>query len=148
MYIDTTYSQGPKVADMLMNEVEPLLVKHRVDLALWGHHHSYQRTCHVQGRRCLAPSGGVGPYTAPVHFVVGMAGFSLTKGIQPVRPAWAEYVNVDEWGVGLITASQEALRMQFILNVDGSVGDEVFLTSAQHGGGDQLLRGGREGSLA
>lgn len=27
--------------------LEDLMVAHRVDLALWGHHHSYQRTCQV-----------------------------------------------------------------------------------------------------
>ena len=27
--------------------LEDLLVAHRVDLALYGHHHSYQRTCQV-----------------------------------------------------------------------------------------------------
>lgn len=142
MYIDSLFPDDLKVAEMLVKEVEPLLVKHRVDLALWGHHHSYQRTCHVKSHLCLAPSGGVGPYTAPVHMVVGMAGFRLSKDIKPVRPTWAEYVNVNEWGIGLITANKEALRIQFILNVDGSAADEVFLTSAQHVAGEPSLRGG------
>lgn len=32
----------------LQASLEDLLVAHRVDLALYGHHHSYQRTCQVR----------------------------------------------------------------------------------------------------
>jgi hypothetical protein len=31
----------------------------QVDLALWGHHHSYQRTCHVANGKCTWPSSTV-----------------------------------------------------------------------------------------
>jgi hypothetical protein len=56
-----------------------MLVAARVDLALWGHHHSYQRTCQVQGNVCTPG--------APVHVVIGTAGYELTHSLYPVRPA-------------------------------------------------------------
>ncbi|CAM9562615.1 unnamed protein product [Choristocarpus tenellus] len=40
------------VARLLRSEVEPLLLAHEVDLAVWGHHHSYQRTCKVYAEEC------------------------------------------------------------------------------------------------
>lgn len=52
-------------------------MQNKVDLAIWGHHHSYQRTCAVDATVCKAHSqDGVfrGAYVAPVHMVIGMAG--------------------------------------------------------------------------
>lgn len=54
-------------------------------LAVWGHVHNYERTCAVYKSKCLAfPSNinGVDTYNntdykAPVHAVIGMAGFTL-----------------------------------------------------------------------
>lgn len=60
----------------------------QVDLALWGHVHNYERSCAVYQKECKAlPTKGAGGidtydntnYTAPVHAVIGMAGFSLDK---------------------------------------------------------------------
>lgn len=36
------------VADQLQAALEDLMLKYRVDLGMWGHHHSYQRTCQVR----------------------------------------------------------------------------------------------------
>ncbi|CAN0549640.1 unnamed protein product, partial [Ectocarpus sp. 8 AP-2014] len=47
------------------------LWEHQVDLAVYGHHHSYQRTCRVANETCYQD------YTAPVHVVMGMAGMGL-----------------------------------------------------------------------
>jgi hypothetical protein len=57
----------------------------QVDLAVWGHVHNYERTCAVYESKCLAfPSNVNGvdtynntDYKAPVHAVIGMAGFTL-----------------------------------------------------------------------
>ncbi|EFJ05474.1 hypothetical protein SELMODRAFT_431545 [Selaginella moellendorffii] len=59
---------------------------HKVDLAVWGHVHNYERTCAVFQGHCLQHpiKDLVGVdffdtriYSAPVHAVVGMAEFSL-----------------------------------------------------------------------
>ncbi len=47
MYIDSSNNRTQRDADqpvaiLLRANVEPLLVKYNVNLALWGHHHSYQ----------------------------------------------------------------------------------------------------------
>ena len=46
---------------------------HGVDLALWGHEHSYQRTCHVYKEKCDNVSS--------VHAIVGMGGQTLGSPI-------------------------------------------------------------------
>jgi hypothetical protein len=56
MYIDSTNNDtnggDQPVAVLLRSSLESLLVKYKVDLALWGHHHSYQRTCPVYESKC------------------------------------------------------------------------------------------------
>ena len=54
-----------------------ILQKFAVDVALWGHHHSYQRTCPVYRQKCC--SNG----KAPVHVVIGMAGRELAIDLIP-----------------------------------------------------------------
>ncbi|CAM9725507.1 unnamed protein product, partial [Chrysoparadoxa australica] len=66
----------PGAADLRKN-LEPLLLKHQVDLCVWGHHHTYQRTCPIANNKCVHAEKGVdsrGQYLAPVHIVAGMAG--------------------------------------------------------------------------
>ncbi len=48
--------------------------ENKVDLALWGHHHSYQRTCPVFNTVCTEG--------ATTHVVIGMGGQGLSKNIQ------------------------------------------------------------------
>ena len=55
----------------------PVPQESKVDLALWGHHHSYQRTCRVYREACV-DEGGV------IHVVIGMAGAGLSQNIELV----------------------------------------------------------------
>lgn len=57
-----------------------------MDLALFGHVHNYERTCAVYKEECkgMPTKDGYGVdvydnsnYTAPVHAIIGMAGFKL-----------------------------------------------------------------------
>jgi len=60
----------------------------QVDLVLFGHVHNYERTCSVYQNKCKAMpiknQKGVDTYdnrnySAPVHAIIGMAGFTLDK---------------------------------------------------------------------
>ena len=59
---------------MLREQMEPLLFRNSVDLALWGHTHQYERTKPVF--EAIPTAGG------PVHVVIGPAGAIR-------RTAWA-----------------------------------------------------------
>jgi hypothetical protein len=63
-----------------------ILVMMQVDFAVWGHVHNYERTCAVYNGKCLGlptkDSAGIdtynnAAYNAPVHAIIGTAGFSL-----------------------------------------------------------------------
>lgn len=93
VYIDADEygDQGKQTTALqLQMALEHLLGKHGVDVALSGHHHSYQRTCPVLAQRCqprTGPGGGV------VHLCVGHAGAQwYDNGFVP-RPGWVAYEN-------------------------------------------------------
>lgn len=44
--------QSSNVAKQMREELEPLMMKHFVDVALWGHEHHYERTCPVYQGQC------------------------------------------------------------------------------------------------
>ena len=52
---------------------------HSVDLALWGHEHSYQRMCHVYKEKC--------DNVSTVHAIVGMGGQTLGS---PIDHKWVQ----------------------------------------------------------
>ncbi|KAK4372076.1 hypothetical protein RND71_007460 [Anisodus tanguticus] len=88
MYSSITGGILKSVDDDFVKAVEPLLLANKVDLALWGHVHNYERTCAVYQKECkVLPTNGASGidtydhanYSASVHAVIGMAGFSLDQ---------------------------------------------------------------------
>jgi hypothetical protein len=114
MYIDSTnYSPDggdQTVAVELRDNLEHLLAKYRVDLALWGHHHSYQRSCPVFQSKCH------GEGKAPVHVVIGMAGMGLSQNLEDPKPGWLQYVDDQEYGYSLIDTTAKTLHMRYYNN--------------------------------
>jgi hypothetical protein len=90
----------------------------QVDLAVWGHVHNYERTCAVYKSKCLAfPSNvnGVDTYNntnykAPVHAVIGMAGFTLDS-FSRAPHTWSS-VRISKFGYTYIQANPNRLYVQ------------------------------------
>lgn len=103
----------------------------QVDLAVYGHHHSYQRTCKVVGEVCegMSSQGHAErgqDYVAPVHVVLGMAGMGLSQNMVSPRPEWVEYATDREFGLGMLVADRSKLRLSFVLDADGQVTTSIF----------------------
>lgn len=98
MYIDSDWNGSPysdqTMAALMRQHVEPLLLKAQVDVALWGHHHSYQRTCAVAKEVCTPG--------APVHMVIGMAGYDLSHNLLPTLPPYMVVALDTDWSVFLL----------------------------------------------
>ncbi|KAI3987071.1 hypothetical protein MKX01_036861 [Papaver californicum] len=120
--------------------VEPLLLKNKVDLAVWDHVHNYERTCALFQKDCKAmPTKGRDGidmydntnYTAPVHVVIGMAGFKLDK--------FSENQIHDIWSLSRHTefvyirghATKEELKIEFVISNTGTVGDSFVITKGE-----------------
>jgi len=141
MYIDSTNTNpnggDQPVAEFLRANVEPLLVKYRVNIALWGHHHSYQRTCPVNHEVCqFQPNNNRSKnsyyiddthYPNPIHLVIGMAGAGLSQNLKLEKPVWLIYVNDQEHGYSTIELNETTLHMQYYSNFHNSLRDEFFI---------------------
>lgn len=73
------------VGVMLRLYIEPLLYKYQVDINLYAHIHSYERTCPMYQGACV--DGGVR------HILIGMGGHDLTYGSYDENP-WSIYHDI------------------------------------------------------
>ena len=111
---------------LLRRDVEPLLLRHGVDMVWVGHHHSYQRTCRVANGTCLGSSAEQG-VRAPIHITMGTGGTGLSQNLLSPPPPWLEYGNAEHWGYCRVWANHSALQLEWVLSVDGEIADRVWL---------------------
>lgn len=99
--------------------MEEMIHKYTVDLGLWAHYHSYERTCPVYKSKCTKDS--------TIHIVVGTAGKEFDS--HPYMDMdWSVYREI-EWGYGRITVNgKKSLLWEWIRNKDNVVADKVLLT--------------------
>ena len=122
--------------------IEPLLLRFRVDLALWGHHHSYQRSCPMARGQCATEvypmgeqrsagkmeagqSGGseeghhhrkiASGWRGVTHAVIGTAGYEFSPIPSGASlPAWVKFANNATYGYAAINANRTRLHFEFI----------------------------------
>ena len=119
MYENEKYPDDYEVAVNIREALEDVIYKYHVDMALWGHYHSYERTCAVYKEQCN-PKG-------TVHITIGSAGAHLdTAGTWDVP--WVMHFE-QSFGYGRVTiANRSALLCEFVRSSDNSVADSVWLT--------------------
>ncbi|RMX63691.1 hypothetical protein DD238_006494 [Peronospora effusa] len=111
-----------EVSYHFQEEVEDLIYKHRVNVMLVGHEHSYERTCPVYRKKCVENGKGT------VHLVVGSAGYPL--GPDGFSSKYGNYSlrHVNEYGYIRVTSSPNDMRFQFVLVENGNIYDEFTIT--------------------
>jgi hypothetical protein len=152
MYVSSRYPSDEH--EPMVKYIEPLLLEHNVDLALWGHHHSYQRSCPMANGVCVkAPGAGAGAGTGTgagagvgavgagtgvkntthagvVHAVIGVAGYEFSPVATGAdKPSWVEYQECDRYGYARIHADAAVLQFSFVDTGTGVVVDGVTLAS-------------------
>nr|XP_043611654.1 probable inactive purple acid phosphatase 27 [Erigeron canadensis] len=115
------YSSCGSVDPEFVQAVEPLLVTNKVDLVLVGHVHNYERTCALYRNQCKAmPKKGVDGvdtydnrnYAAPVHAVIGMAGFKLDD-FPPQGATWS-LSRISKFGYARVHTTKTQLNFEFV----------------------------------
>ncbi|XP_043692990.1 probable inactive purple acid phosphatase 27 [Telopea speciosissima] len=111
----------PNVDTNFVASLEPLLVHNKVDLVLFGHVHNYERTCSLQEGVCKAmpfrDRRGIDTYDhnnykAPVHAIIGMAGFSLDGFTDNVN-SWS-LVRISDFGYTRLRATKKEISVKFV----------------------------------
>ncbi|XP_042479446.1 probable inactive purple acid phosphatase 27 isoform X3 [Macadamia integrifolia] len=110
--------------------VEPLLINNKVDLAMFGHVHNYERMCAVYQNECKGKptkdTNGTetydnSNYNAPVHVIIGMAGFALDKF--PLKVGSWSLVRISQFGYTRFHATKEELKVEFVNSEKRTVED-------------------------
>lgn len=107
------------VKSKLQEYLEPLFYKHGVDLNLFAHIHSYERTCQMYQGTCV--KGGI------AHALIGMAGFDLTQGTYR-KADWSVYRENNNYGYVHIWANKTYLSFNYHHTSDGLRYDHFYLT--------------------
>lgn len=114
------------VADMLQDHIEPLLVKFKVDIGIWGHNHSGQRFCAVVHDTCKQrsqiskDSGSTYIYDNPeypIHNVIGTAGADFTFNSENPEPEIVDRGTFYRYGYARVEAANSThLIWEFVDN--------------------------------
>lgn len=128
----------PGVDPVFTFSVESLLLENKVDLVFWGHIHNYERTCAVYKGICKAmptkDQNGIdtynsNTYSAPVHVIVGMGGFSLDP-FSSIVDRWS-LVRIDQYGYARVHATKTDMQIEFVNANKRKVEDSFRLVKVQ-----------------
>ncbi|CAF0977712.1 unnamed protein product [Adineta ricciae] len=102
---------------MLQLYIEPLLYTYQVDLNLYAHIHSYERTCSMYQHQCV--ENGI------TQVLIGMGGHDLTYGNYS-GAAWSVYHDI-EFGYTHIKANRTHLTFSYYHTEDDRLVDQFQL---------------------
>ncbi|XP_050344414.1 acid phosphatase type 7 isoform X1 [Nymphalis io] len=116
--------------------LEPLLQRFGVDVALWAHEHSYERTWPLFDLRVRNGSAAQ-PYRnprAPVHIVTGSAGCQEdTDKFKSPPPAWSAFRSSDYGYTRLYAHNHTHLEFQQVdVDLKGQVVDSFWIVKDHH----------------
>lgn len=107
------FVDGTGTRDAHFAPLEPLMVRHGVDVVVVGHVHNALVTCPVNNSSC-APG-------APVHVCVGNAGQSLTPVANATHtPSWVAFQR-SAWGYGTLEATATTMDISLFGDADGAL---------------------------
>lgn len=109
--------------------LQKLWQKYKVDIALFGHVHNYERTCPIYQNRCVNPekSHYSGTVNGTIHIVVGGGGSHLSKFADEV-PSWSIYRDYDYGFVKMTAFNHSSLLFEYKKSSDGKVYDSFTIS--------------------
>jgi acid phosphatase type 7 len=113
---DESIGEG-EIRSMLQMYVEPLFYEYHVDINLFAHRHSYERSCPMFQSKCVAD--GI------THVLIGMAGQGLDGGIYS-GARWSQYHD-QTFGYTTMYANRTYLQFNYHHNDDDSIADRFVL---------------------
>ncbi|OEL12549.1 putative inactive purple acid phosphatase 27 [Dichanthelium oligosanthes] len=83
------YATEGSFSEPMGRTLQGLWQKHRVDLAIYGHVHNYERTCPVYENTCMDGNKDKGSYSGTIHVVAGTGGAKLRDYSAGPWPQWS-----------------------------------------------------------
>jgi predicted phosphohydrolase len=110
--------------------IEHLLRKYRVDLAITGHDHGYERSYPVYNK--IPDIKHKHQYSDPIstiHILAGTAGATADPWIMP-KPNWSLH-RESTYGYTKIHTTYKTMHVEY-LRLDGTIGDEFWVSKGTH----------------
>lgn len=131
-YTSQDYPSDFHTSLLLRESIEDLLVNYDVDLAVWGHYHSYERTCAVRYGECVNDDEDLfdiykphDNFGAPIHVTVGTAGIGIDYASFYEFP-WSVFRGAD-YGYLWVETHANRLHGKWIRTSDGYPLDEFTI---------------------
>jgi len=122
MYCSENYNSDLIMSLHIQEELEDLFYTFKVDLAIWGHYHAYERTCPVYKQKCVEDG------KAPIHAVIGMAGASLDVA-DWLPYEWSIFRDHYHWGISVITTNSTHITLEYLENGNYQPLDKVVISN-------------------
>ncbi|XP_023537346.1 probable inactive purple acid phosphatase 1 isoform X1 [Cucurbita pepo subsp. pepo] len=121
--------QGSSSEPMGRESLQSLWQKYKVDLAIYGHVHSYERTCPIYQNICTNDEKHYykGALNGTIHVVAGGGGASLSPFIT-LQTKWSIYRDYDYGFVKLTAFDHSNLLFEYKKSSDGRVYDSFRLS--------------------
>ncbi|CAF2117343.1 unnamed protein product [Rotaria magnacalcarata] len=118
MYSSIVRNVGDPIKDMLQKSLEPMFYQYHVDINLFTHIHSYERSCPMYQGQCV--DDGI------THALIGMAGHNLDFDTY-TGAKWSVYHD-QQFDYTQISVNRTHLHYSYHRNVDDAVVDHFDLT--------------------
>nr|POF14528.1 putative inactive purple acid phosphatase 1 [Quercus suber] len=113
-------------------DLKNLWQKNKVDIALYGHVHKYERSCPVYENICTSQEkhNYIGPLKGTIHVIAGGGGASLHE-FAPINTTLSIYKDYDNVFVKLTAFDHSYLLFEYKKCRDGKVYDSFTISRAQ-----------------
>lgn len=143
MYINSNYGEAITsdivVMDTMIENMEHLLFKYRVNLGFYGHNHAVQRMSAVydsvveQAATTVTDADGneIAWHENPqatVHMVIGTGGAKFTENFVEPYPAWCEKVFYQYGYARVIAVNESYLKWEWVDASDNIIYDQMVIT--------------------
>ncbi|XP_027100102.1 probable inactive purple acid phosphatase 1 [Coffea arabica] len=124
-------NEGSFAEPMGRESLEKLWQKYKVDIAIFGHVHNYERTCPVYENVCTNKErhSYKGALNGTIHVVAGGAGASVTDSeFSGIQTAWSIFKDFDHGFVKLTAFDHSNLLFEYKKSRDGKVYDSFKIS--------------------
>ncbi|KAM4110397.1 hypothetical protein ACB094_03G192300 [Castanea mollissima] len=127
--VDFYVEEGSFEEPMGREDLEKLWQKYKVDIALYGHVHNYERSCPVYENICTSQEkhNYIGPLKGTIHVIAGGGGASLHE-FASINTTWSIYKDYDNGFVKLTAFDHSHLLFEYKKSRDGKVYDSFTIS--------------------
>ncbi|KAF3436885.1 hypothetical protein FNV43_RR19638 [Rhamnella rubrinervis] len=121
---DFFYAQADYEEVLGRESLEKLWKKYKVDIAFFGHTHTYERTCPIYQKQCTSTEKHhySGTVNGTIHVIVGGGGSHLSNFTED-QPEWSIYRDEDFGFVKMTAYNHGYLLLEYKKSSDGEVYD-------------------------